>query len=99
MPLAFLVLPLVKLLSQSMLREENCQENKTELSWHNTLQTEFFSNPALALYLLPTAGGNGAVAPGSGATIPCPRGPLTGRGRGLIGGTVTTPAKQQGWYI
>ena len=48
MPLAFLVLPLVKLLSQSSLREENCQENKTELSWHNTLQTEFFSNPALA---------------------------------------------------
>jgi hypothetical protein len=52
-----------------------------------------------ALYLLPTAGGSGPVAGGSGATIPGPRGPLLGRGRGPIVGTVTTPAKQQGWYI
>ena len=98
MPLAFLVLPLVKLLGQSTLGEQDGQDNEEELYRHNRLQTEFFSNPALSLYLLPTAGGSGAVAPGSGATIPCPRGPLPGRGRGPIVGTVTAPAKQQGWY-
>ena len=98
MPLAFLVLPLVKLLGQSTLGEQDGQDNEKELYRHNRLQTEFFSNLLGPLYLLPTAGGSGAVAPGSGATIPCPRGPLPGRGRGPIVGTVTAPAKQQGWY-
>lgn len=94
-PLAFFVLLLVKLLSQSTLGEQDCQENKNELFSHNSRNQSF----ARTLYLLPTAGGSGAVARGSGATIPCPRGPLLGRGRGPIVGTVTTPAKQQGWYI
>ena len=98
-PLAFLVLPLVKLLSQSALGEQDHQDNEKELYWHNSLQTEFFSN-LLGLYLLPVAGGSELTAPGrgpaaggNGATAACDRGPInarnlgfiTGRGCGLIG--------------
>jgi hypothetical protein len=42
-PLAFLVLPLVKLLSQSALGEQDHQDNEKELYWHNSRQTEFFN--------------------------------------------------------
>jgi len=45
MPLAFLVLPLVKLLGQSTLGEQGGQDYEKEMYRHNRLQTEFFSNP------------------------------------------------------
>jgi len=48
MPLAFFVFPLVNLLGQGTLGEQDCQDNKKELFSRNTLQTEFISNPALA---------------------------------------------------
>ena len=97
MPLAFLVLPSVKLLGQSTLGEQDCQHNKKELFWHNSLQPGFFRT-LRRLYLRPVAcgsvltapgsgpaaRGSGPAAPGSGLTAACDRGPASARNRGFI---------------
>jgi len=49
-PLAFLVLPLVKLLGQSTLGEQDRQDNEQELYWHNSLQIEFFGETCLDVF-------------------------------------------------
>ena len=41
MPLAFFILPFIKLLSPRKLGEEDCQDNENELFCHNNLHTAF----------------------------------------------------------